>query len=216
MPLSEYGPGAVARGYNTYDERVRRDNNRYGFAGSHGLLRRAVAPTAAFATAPLAIGALASGGNAIAPAVSTAAKGAIGSTVGNTVAPAVARFSLGSLLNAPATGLGLNFLTSWMGNRSNARAQQEALAASMRQNDLATELERASIAEQRRQFDQSQADSRAANEAANELRRRELASAEEERAYRRRLEDDREARLAPFRARAERAAQTLAQFLGRG
>lgn len=133
---------------------------------------------------------------------------------GSSVAAPAARFSLGSVLNSPVAGLGVNFLSSWMGNRANSRAQRDALAAQMRQNDAATALERDQIAEQRRQFDTSQADARAAREAENEMRRRELAASEEERAFNRRLVEEREARLAPYLASAERARRTLAQLLG--
>lgn len=122
-------------------------------------------------------------------------------------------WSLGSILNSPVAGLGINSLLSIFGNRSASKQQQNAINAQMRANAEATQLARDQMASQQEQFKLSQADQRAALDASNELRRRELASSEEDRAYTRRLSEEREARLAPYRANAQRWAQTLAQML---
>lgn len=145
-------------------------------------------------------------------AVSSAAGG--GAAIPPAVMSAVGRGGLGAILNSPALGLGVNALTSFFGNRSANRQAQAALQAQLQANAQATALQERSLAEQSRQFDLSQADARAALEAQNAMRRRELDAAEEERAFNRRLVEEREARLAPHRQNALRWAATLQQMLG--
>lgn len=155
------------------------------------------------------------GGGSAAGAASV--PGAVGSSAAplgvGTVTNGAGMWSLGSMLKSPAFGLGVNAFTSLMGNRAASQQQQRALDAQMRANAEATQLARDQMAEQQRQWNLSQADSRAALEAQNELKRRELAATEEERAFNRKLIEDREARLAPYRANAQRWAMTLAQML---
>lgn len=202
--LAEYGPAAVARGYNTYNERVTRDNNRYGFTGSNGLLRRAVLPAAGFAAAPT-LGSFLGGSSAAASGGSTAipAGFSYAPAAGGAMTAVGQGMSLGKFLNSDLLGLGVNSVMSILGNRANSRAQQEALAAQTAANNQAHALQL-----------QSLADARAANDAQNEMRRRELAASEEDRAFNRRLIEEREARLAPYRAMSERARMSLASFLG--
>lgn len=130
-------------------------------------------------------------------------------------APAAAKgFSLSSFLNAPATGLGLNAITGFLGQRSANNAAKQASQAQLLALDKQLAADAENRAQQMQQFTLSQNDARAANDASNALRRQELASAEEERAFSRKLLEDREARLAPYRATAERARMSLASFLG--
>lgn len=132
-----------------------------------------------------------------------------------TVATAPSRaFNLGRILNSDGFGLGVNSLMSILGNRSQANAQNRASQAQLVALDRQLAADAQNRAEQSRQFDVSQADSRAALAAQNELQKRQLEANEEERAYARRLTEDREARLAPYRANAARARMTLAQMLG--
>lgn len=222
MDVSRYGAAAQGRGYNTYRE-AQAYNARHRRAG---ILRGVVAPVAALtgiAAAPAIFGGLGASGAAsstgAAASTGYSSPGIYGGLFGGggggalTSAAARAPFSLGAMLNSDAMGLGVNFLTSWMGNRSASRSNERAIAAQMAANAEATALQRAAMDESRRQFDLSQADARAANEAANEFRRRELAASEEERAYARRLMEEREARLMPYRQRANRWAMTLEQML---
>lgn len=139
-----------------------------------------------------------------------------GGATGNVIAPAVkSGLSLSSFLNAPATGLGVQGLFSILGNRAQGKAQQQASLMQLSALDRQLAADAANRADQMKQFEATQTDARAANAAQNELRRRELESAEADRAFQRKLLEDREARLAPYRATAEQARMTLAAMLGR-
>jgi hypothetical protein len=81
-------------------------------------------------------------------------------------------------------------------------------------NREALALQRQQLEAELRNADLDRADAKAANDALNELKRRELAASEEERAYKRGLEEQRETRLAPYRRQSEAALQRLSAIWG--
>lgn len=145
--------------------------------------------------------------------VNDAVKG-VSDLVGSFGAPASHAMSLSGFLNAPATGLGINAVTGILGQRSANNAANRASQAQLSALDRQLAADAENRAQQMQQFQMSQADARAANEASNALRRQELAASEEERAFSRKLIEDREARLAPYRQMSDRARLSLASFLG--
>ena len=116
--------------------------------------------------------------------------------------------TLGNIYNLANLGVGAT--SSYFGQRSQNRSLNQQMALQREEMAARAAAEAEARAEARRQFDAQQA---------NEARR--MASDDEERAftrqdreYQRRLLEQREARLAPYRAQAERARQRLGAFLG--
>jgi hypothetical protein len=112
--------------------------------------------------------------------------------------------------------LGVNALTTLFGMRSQTKAADRARAEQLAANREALALERQRLELEARNADLDRADAKAANDAINELRRRELAAAEEERAFNRGLVEAREGRLAPYRANSQAAMRRLAEMWGLG
>lgn len=220
MSLARFGPAAMQRGYNTYDEAMAYQKKK----GPRDIFKMAVMPAAMFATGGLGSAALMGGGGAANAAAGSGfvrdAVGQVASQVGGFggggaapvlgIGSGVSRgLSLGGFLNSPMTGLGVNALTSWMGQRSANKAAKEAGQLQLTALERQLAADAANRGEQTRQFDASQADARAANQASNDLRRQELVAMEEERAFNRRLIEEQEARRNARRMR-------IADFLGMG
>lgn len=113
----------------------------------------------------------------------------------------------------PLITTGLGGLFRLLGARSSGNATKQAADTSYQ--GVLAQLAQAQreLDEQRRQFDESQAAARAALEAENEMRRRELAATEEERAFQRGLLEERQARRRMFYPLQEQAWGSLGGLL---
>jgi hypothetical protein len=111
---------------------------------------------------------------------------------------------------------GANTLFGIYANRQASNANRDALAYQERANAEAMAFEREQMAESRRQFDQQQAAAERSHAADEQFRGAQFASSEEERLYRRRLEDEREARRAPYRQASLEALGRLPGILASG
>lgn len=129
----------------------------------------------------------------------TAATGAGAGTTA-TAAGAAGMFSPSTLR---LIELGVGTGSTFMGNRSQGRANDRASRYQAEADQRAYELEVARDAEARRRW-----------EAEQEQRAREVAAQEEERQYRRRLEEEREARQAPYRQASQQALTRLGDLIG--
>jgi hypothetical protein len=220
--LARYGPAAVSRGYNTYQESM--DQQRRQFRSD--FWKKAVLPVAAMATGGAATAAL--GGGAAAPAASagwtmpgvTAPTFGAAATTAATVPSVASVAGAGGLMSRIPWGSvasqGANTLFGIYANRQMSSANRDALAYQERANAEAMAFEREQMAESRRQFDQQQAAAERAHAADERFRGEQFASTEEERLYRRRLEDEREARRAPYRQASLEALGRLPGVLASG
>lgn len=109
------------------------------------------------------------------------------------------------------------------GNKQAQKANAAITAEQLKYNREALALQQAQLDEEIRSGNLDRADALAAQEAMNELKRRELAAVEEERAFNRqqaeyaRAKDEaREARLAPRRAMSDAAAARIMAMFGGG
>jgi hypothetical protein len=138
-------------------------------------------------------------GAATSPAVMSTAKVGLGSR-------------LGSMFSSKGMDLGVNAGLSLFGMHSQKKAADQARADTLAANREAIALQRQQLEETTRNANLDRADAKAANDAINELKKRELDAAEEERAYNRSLVEQREARLAPYRQRGQQALDRLASM----
>ena len=167
-------------------------------AGRRGFDWRYAAPVAGIAAMP-ALGAIGAGsaGGASASLPAAATHG-----IGFSAAPAVGGgMTLGNIFNL--ANLGVGSVSSYMGQRANNRALSQQMTMQEREMQMRAAADADARAEARRQFDAQQA---------NEQRR--LAAEDDDRAFSRRLVEERESRLAPYRAQADLARRRLAAFLG--
>lgn len=155
------------------------------------------APFVAPALAGLGGGAGGGAGTAAATTAPAAGAGA-GSTAA--AAGAAGMFSP-STLRLIELGVGVG--TGVMGNRSQTRANDRATRAQAEADERAYQLELQRDTEARRRW-----------EAEQEFQARQFAATEEERQYRRRLEEAREARQAPYRAASAAALTRLGDLIG--
>lgn len=187
--LAKYGPAAVARGYNTYDEaqNVRNSENKADF------WKKIILPVAGFATAGLATaplmggaGAAGSVGSGVATGLPASAPivGAGGAGVSHSMLSRIPWMQVGS--KAADTLFGI------YANRQQGNANDKALAYQERANAEAMAFEREMEAERRRQFDTQQADARRAWEADQKFQADKWAASEEDRMYGRRRQEGRD------------------------
>lgn len=167
--------------------------------------------------------ALFGGGGAAAGAATgagSAGAGAAGAGAGAAGAAGAGGMSIGSILNSAAVGAGVDALTSYFGNRAANNANQ--YNADLSQQGLMAQIAQAEkeLAEQKRQFDNQQAAALEANAAANELKRRELEGSEEDRAFRRTMDEynkglleAREGRRARYQPYQDAALMNLGRIL---
>ncbi len=187
------------------------------FAAAPGLgaLWSGAAPAAAggfSAGVPASIGVPASFG---APAAIGATAPVLGATSGLNTAMGIA--------NSNIVGTGVNALLGWFGKKSADKATDQARQDQLAANREALALQRQQLEMQARNADLDRADAKALNDAINELKKRELDAAEEERQYQREQTDylkqkdmARETALAPYRHNSAAAAQKLASMWGIG
>jgi len=162
---------------------------------------------AAVVGAPAAIGAI-SGAAGAGAGASASVPGAVGASAaplgGGTVATGTgAGMTLGNIWNL--ANLGVGAASSLFGMRSQNRGLDKQIALQRQEMAARLAADAEARAEAKRQFDAQQA---------NETRR--FAADDEDRAFNRRLLEEREARMAPYRVSADRARQRLAAFLGLG
>lgn len=223
----------------------RAQNQRnYGYDGSHAGANAMDARDSRFLVGrnwrvPLAMaalftggGALTAGGGAAASAAPTALPASSGSAAGAatgaggmiSTAPAASRMSrLGSLFNSDGfstlVGAGLNLYGQRQSNRANDQARSDQLT----QYREGLALQRRQLELENENADLDRDDARALNAAINDLRRRELEAAEEQREfergevmYQRGRVEQRDARLAPYRQTSTAANARLASLWGLG
>lgn len=147
------------------------------------------------------------------PGAVASVPGAVGSSsaplgVGTVAGGAAKGMTLGNLWNF--ANLGVGAVSSLFGQRSQNRALNQQTALAEREMSMRLAADAEARAEAKRQFDAQQANVARQMAADDEER----AYSRSERDYARRLSDEREARMAPYRAQAERARMRLAQFLG--
>lgn len=122
--------------------------------------------------------------------------------------------TLGKLFSSPGLNLGVNTGLTLMGMRSQNKAADQARTDQLAQYREGLALERQRLEMEARNADLDRADAKALNDAINELKRRELDAAEEDRSYRRGLEEARETRLQPYRDVSMQAIRQLFPLLG--
>ena len=216
------GQAAVDKGFNTYGQ-YQDWSARDQRADTWKNIGRAAAVIGGPIAASYAIPAIAGAGGA--SAASSAVPASIGApaTVGGGGAGmgAAGAFSLGNILKAPLTGLGVQGFLSWLSGRSQNKAAKYATDAQAQGLEKQLALETANQAEQKRQFDAQQAAQKAALDAQNKLDAQKLAAENEDRAYSRQQADytmglskAREAYLEPFRQQALQNRYALMNMLG--
>jgi hypothetical protein len=165
-------------------------------------------------------GALGGGTAASVGAAGAGAAGAGAAGAGAAGAAGAGGMSIGSILSAPALGLGVQAATSYFGNRSANDANR--YNADLSQQGIMAQIEQAEreLAEQKRQFDAQQGAALEANAAANELKKRELEGSEEDRAFRRTMDEynkslleAREGRRARYQPYQDAALMNLGRIL---
>lgn len=206
--LGERVPFATTDSWNA-QEADRLERERKSMAAHNRLVR--VGQIASVAPFAFAGGAALAGGTGAAASV----PGAVGASsaplgTGTVIGGAAKGMTLGNIWNL--ANLGVGGVTSLLGMRSSNNAANQQIALARQQMTMQQQADAEARAEAKRQFDAQQA---------NETKR--IASEDADRAYTRQQSDyqmqllrDREARLAPYRAQADRARQRLAAFLGLG
>lgn len=229
IPAGEVDPWAPSRPkLQEQWERMEADRRKMGLirnlamAGVGGVFA-APAVGALFSSAPAAASGTGAAGWTM-PGVSAPVFGAAGPATGavSTAATAAAGgaatagklASLGRLFSSPGMDLAVNAGLSLVGMRQQNKAAEQARLDLLAQQREALALERQRLEMEARNADLDREDARALNEAINELKRRELAAAEEERAYVRAKDEARETRLAPYRGASEAALRRLQSLWG--
>lgn len=165
----------------------------------------AVASPFVAAAAPAVLGAFSGGG---------AASGAAGSAAGAS-APAVgAGMTFGNMLKLGELGVGA--ATNILGQRSQNRALNQQQAIDQRNYGEQMQLAREQEAYRRSEADRVAKQEEARWQTEEAYRQKQVAADEEERAYSRRLMDEREARRAPKRAAGQAALLRLQDLLRLG
>lgn len=127
---------------------------------------------------------------------------------------------ISTVANSPGMNLGVNAALSLLGMRSQTKANDRARQELQSSQAAELALARHQLETEARNADLDRADARALNDAINELKRRELAAQEEERAYLRARDIDeraytrgretaRDQRLEPYRQISRHAADRL-------
>lgn len=178
--------------YGRYLQQRDRDNRA-------GFMKGVVLPVAAFATGGAAMGALGPGSAA------ASVPGAVGSAsaplgTGAVVGSAGGGMTFGNLLRLGELGAGL--VTQGMANRSTNRQLSSDAAMRSREFDQQMALLQSQDAEDRRRHDAAQA-----------FQEMQWKASEEDRLRKIRLEDEREARRAPYRAMSQQAMLRLSDLL---
>jgi hypothetical protein len=208
--LAPYGQAAIDRGYDTAEEfaRVQDARNRRDF------WMKAVLPTVGFAAGGAALGAVGGSGAASVP-------GAVGSNIaplgGGTVTGGGGMgFSLGKLLGSRGFETGANALTSLFGLRSQNKANKYATDVNARLMSDQVRMEQERIARQEAAEAADRADIERRWMAEQAQSKQEFDALQEQRAYDRRILDEREGRRAMYRPYSEAAMRSLGRILGIG
>ncbi len=146
-----------------------------------------------------------------APGVPSTSSPGIGSTIGK------------AILNSNPIGMGVSALFGWLGKRSADKAANTARLDQLKANADALALQRQQLELEASNANLDRDDARKLNDAINELKKRELAGQEEQRAYERSNSEfekqqylAKEARAEPYRKISSNAANRLAQMWGIG
>lgn len=194
-------PQMVAADQASYD----RSKRRWGVADKVAMGAAAI-PFAA-AAAPALFGAGAAGGAGASAGSVPAAAGTATGTIGRMA-------TLGKIFSSPGMELGVNAGLSLLGTHSAKKAADQARADQLAAQKEAIAIERQKLELEATNANLDREDQRALNAAINELKKRELDAAEEERAFNRGLVEQRETRLAPYRDASGRALQRLQSMWG--
>lgn len=144
---------------------------------------------------------------AVVPKVLSAGSGA--TTIGKMA-------TLGKLFDSPGAELGVNAGLSLLGMRSQNKAADQARADTLAAQREALALQRQQLEMEMTNANLDREDARAAQAALNELRKRELDAAEEERAFSRSITEQDRAYQAPFREASVGALRKLQSMWGIG
>ncbi len=191
------------------------------WAGGAAAGGAAAAPTAAGSLAPIAGGApwavtpyAANVATSVAPALAATSAPAAGATTAS---------RMSSISNNPLTSLGISSLFGWLGKRSADKAANTARLDQLKANADALALQRQQLELEASNANLDREDARKLNDAINELKKRELAGQEEQRAYERSNSEfekqqylAKEARAEPYRKISSGAVNRLAQMWGIG
>lgn len=181
--------------------------------------KKTILPIAAFATGGAALGA--AGGGAAAGGAATVNGLPMAPYAGAAAMHAPAAISAGASTASriPWLAVGSKAADTLFGIYANKKQQQgnrEALAYQQAKDAEAMQYEREQMAEQRRQFDLQQQAAKAQWDAQQKFQQEQFAASEEERLYNRRLQDEKEARRAPYRAASLDALNRLPSILDSG
>lgn len=182
-------------------------------AGGAGAASAAPAAAAAGYSSPGIFGGV-SFGAPVAAGAGTGAAGGGAATIVPAAATAGRAATIGRMFSSPGMALAVNAGLSIYGQRSQNRAADQARADLLEQNRqaLALQIRQLELEAQNAQLDREER--QALNAELNRLRRMELEAAEEERAWRRSLEERREARLEPYRRVSEAAMNRISSMWG--
>lgn len=162
--------------------------------------------------AAYAIPAMAGGG-----AVAGGAGAASAGTAAGTGTAAGGSVAAGSSIPWMAVGSkGVDTLFGVYANRQQMKGNREALAYQRQADERAMQIEADERAEMKRQFDIQQAQLQRQWEAQQKFEADKFAASEEERLYSRRLQDEKEARRAPYRAASAAALDRIGGIINSG
>lgn len=167
-----------------------------------------------------AMAANAAGGGWSMPGVSAPVFGTSGAATSAPGVMATAKIGLGarlgSIFNSSGMNLGVNSGLALLGMRSQNKAADQARADALAGQREALAVERQRLEMEARNADLDREDAKALNAAINELKKRELDAAEEERSYTRTRADQQDARLEPYRQRGRQALDRLSAMWSLG
>lgn len=208
-----------ARNYEIRYDQKNRDKSRQKkinalwMAGAMAPLGFALAPGGALAGMYAGGAAGGAAGGVSLPEAATAGIGFSAAGPATSAAPG-AMATLGKVFSSKGAELGVNSALSLYGQHQQNKANDQARSDALRAQREAIALQRQQLEAEIRNADLDRADAKAANDALNELRRRELAAAEEERAYTRSKDEAYESRMGPYRDISAQALRKLQSMWG--
>ncbi len=122
--------------------------------------------------------------------------------------------TLGKLFNSRGAELGVNAGLSLYGQHAQNKAADQARADALKGQQEAIALQRQQLEQEATNANLDREERKQLNDAINELKKRELDAAEEERSYLRTKDEQSEARLQPYRQISEQALRRLSSMWG--
>lgn len=122
--------------------------------------------------------------------------------------------TLGKLFNSRGAELGVNAALSLYGQHAQNKAADQARADALKGQQEAIALQRQQLELEATNANLDREERKALNDAINELKKRELDAAEEQRAYDRNKDEQEQTRLQPYRQISEQALRRLSSMWG--